>query len=71
MLQRAKCFGSRLSEVENFIEELFEDDMHAKRVESLAVRPRLSDRYIARAIRINIGIFTQRTTVDNSPGSAI
>ena len=36
MLQRAKCFGSRLSEVENFIEELFEDDMHAKRVESLA-----------------------------------
>lgn len=36
MLNRAKLLGSRLNDVENFIEELFEDDLHAKRVESLA-----------------------------------
>lgn len=36
MLNRARLLGSRLNDVENFIEELFEDDLHAKRVESLA-----------------------------------
>jgi hypothetical protein len=36
MLNQAKRLGSRLKDVENFIDEMFEGDMHAKRVYSLA-----------------------------------